>query len=359
MPEPLKNLYSAQLINTLCEQIVNQYVDFDADGFTKYVFDKEWENRELKERMVHISKSFRIFIPKKYSETLEILKAVSPKFDGFEYMFLPGFVELYGLDNYEDSIIALEHFTEYASSEFAVRPFIKQYKNKMMVQMNVWAESTNHHVRRLATEGCRPRLPWAMALPEFKKDPSLILPILEKLKNDESEYVRRSVANNLNDISKDNPDIVIEIARKWLGYSKELDWVTRHGCRTLLKQGHPEIMELFGFLKPEHIEIKDFTVQKLVEKGENIEFSFKLESKKQQLGKLRIEYVIDFMKKNGTQSRKVFKLSESQNQTNEKIINKSHSFKKISTRSYYAGIHSLAILVNGHELSCIEFLLIE
>ncbi len=359
MPEPLKNLYSTQLINALCDRLLNQYADFDAEDFTKHVFDKEWDKKELKERMAHISESFRIFIPRDYSETLKILKAVSPKFCGFEYMFFPGFVELYGLDNYEDSIIALEHFTEHSSSEFAVRPFIKQYNNKMMDQMNVWAESTNHHVRRLATEGCRPRLPWAMALSEFKKDPTPILPILEKLKNDESEYVRRSIANNLNDISKDNPDIIIKIARNWLGSTKEIDRIVKHGCRTLLRQGKPEIMELFGFSKPEHVEIKGFNVQKLVDIGGNIEFSFTLESQRQQLGKLRIEYAIDFVKKNGTHSRKLFKLSESENTAKEKRISKSHSFKIISTRTYYSGIHGLAIIVNGHELSCMEFQLNE
>ena len=359
MSEPLKNLYSTQLVDVLCVQLVKQFADFDAKGFTEHVFDREWSNKELKERMAHISESFHIFIPYDYSTVLCILKAISPKFGGFEYMFFPGFVERYGLDSYEDSIAALEHFTEHSSSEFAVRPFIKKYNNKMMLQMNVWAESTNYHVRRLSTEGCRPRLPWAMALPAFKKDPSPILPILEKLKNDKSEFVRRSVANNLNDISKDNPDIVIKIAKNWLGSTKETDWVVKHGCRTLLKQGRPEIMDLFGFSKPDHIEVKEFTAQKLVEMGENIEISFTLESGNQQLGKLRVEYAIDFMKKNGTLSRKIFKLSESESPAKEKRINKSHSFKKITTRTYYAGIHALAVIVNGHELSCIEFQLNE
>ena len=355
MPEPLKNLYNAQLITTLCNQLINQYANFDVEAFTNHVFDKEWDKKELKERMMHISASFPIFIPYNYSKTLKLLKTISPKFNGFEYMFFPGFVELYGLNDYEDSIKALEHFTEYASSEFAVRPFIKKFNRKMMSQMNIWADSKNYHIRRLATEGCRPRLPWAMALPEFKKDPRPILPILEKLKNDESEYVRRSVANNLNDISKDNPDIIIEIAKNWLGNTKEIDGVVKHGCRTLFKQGQPEIMKLFRFLKPEHIEIKHFIAQKLVKMGDNIAFSFTLKSQNLQLGKLRIEYAIDFMKKNGSHSRKIFKLSESENPTKEKIIHKTHSFKKISTRIYYTGTHSLAIIVNGYELSSIAF----
>ena len=102
-------------------------------------------------------------------------------------------------------------------------------------------------VRRLASEGCRPRLPWAMALPNLKENPAPIIPILENLKNDPARFVRLSVANNLNDIAKDNPEIVIDLVKKWKGESKEVDWIIKHGCRTLLKQGNPEVMELFGF----------------------------------------------------------------------------------------------------------------
>jgi len=355
MPEPLKNLYNTQLVKALCRELENQLPDFDSKGFTQSVFDSHWENKELKERMAHISESLCNFIPSHYAETLIILKAIAPKFAGFEYMFFPGFVELYGMDDYKNSIVALEHFTEHSSSEFAVRPFIKKYNKKMISQMGKWAESSNHHVRRLATEGCRPRLPWAMALPQFKNDPGPILPILDKLKNDQSEYVRRSVANNLNDISKDNPAIVIEIARNWLGKNKETDWVVKHGCRTLLKQGVPEIMDLFGFNNPQHITIKSFRVQKKTTLGDSLKFEFALHTKKQTLGKLRIEYAISFLKKNGTHSRKVFKISEAKIQDREKKVIKHHSFKIISTRKYYPGTHALAIICNGHELAHREF----
>ena len=170
-----------------------------------YIFDNNWKDKALKQRMKHISASLHHYLPMQYSDAIQILMKSSSKFRGFQYMFFPGFVERYGLNQYETSIQALEHFTKHSSSEFAVRPFITKYNHKMMAQMEVWAESDNHPIRRLASEGCRPRLPWATALPEFKQDPAPILPILEKLKNDESEYVRRSVANNLNDISKDHP----------------------------------------------------------------------------------------------------------------------------------------------------------
>jgi 3-methyladenine DNA glycosylase AlkC len=283
---------------------------------------------------------------------------VSSSFSGFEYMFFPTFVELYGLEKYEKSIEALEHFTKYSSSEFAVRPFIKKYKHKMMLQMYMWAKSQNHHVRRLASEGCRPRLPWAMALLEFKKDPSEILPILEELKDDKSKYVRKSVANNLNDISKDNPVILKEIAKKWLGSSKESSWIVKHACRTLLKQGNRDTMELFGFLKPDCIKISNFRVQKRVKIGESLNFSFELESKEKNLVKLRVEYVMGFVRKNGTISHKIFKISEFQNNHKVKLFVKSYSFKKITTRKYYVGTHTIDIVVNGYKMASEEFSLL-
>jgi 3-methyladenine DNA glycosylase AlkC len=359
MPEPLKNLYSIDLIESLGEQVSSLYDDFDTKGFFRHVIDDEWKDKELKERMKHISESLHQYLPMKYSEAIEILTKSASKFSGFQYMFFPGFVELYGLNEFEKSIQALEHFTKHSSSEFAVRPFIIKYNHKMMGQIEAWAESENHHVRRLASEGCRPRLPWAMSLPVFKQDPTPILPILEKLKNDDSEYVRRSVANNLNDISKDNPKIVIGVAKKWLGNNQQTDWIIKHACRTLLKQGQPEIMKLFGFKKPEHIEVRNFITPKTVEMGGNLAFSFTLESHQEKLGKLRIEYAIDFVKKNGNQSRKSFKISESEVSGNNKIIIKSHSFRKISTRKYYTGNHGIGIIVNGHELADMKFLLTE
>jgi 3-methyladenine DNA glycosylase AlkC len=228
-----------------------------------------------------------------------------------------------------------------------------------MRQMELWAESDNLHVRRLASEGCRPRLPWAMALPAFKRDPRLVLSILKKLKADESEYVRRSVANNLNDIAKDNPAAVVKIARHWQGESEQTDRLLKHACRTLLKQARPDIMKLFGFAKPEHIRIGDLVVQRRVKIGGDLPFSFTLHSLQSPLGKLRIEFAMDFMKQNGRPSRKLFKFSEAEHSGNEKSYCKSYSFRPISTRKYYAGAHGLAIIVNGFELAKATFELYE
>lgn len=357
MPEPLKNLYSTELVESLSRKIKILYCDFNELGFIDYVMDEYWEAKELKDRMKHISESLNQFIPLEYAEVVKILMKAAPHFSGFEYMFFPGFIERYGLEEFDQSMQALEAFTQYSSSEFAVRPFIKNNSKKMMVQMELWAKSANYHVRRLASEGCRPRLPWAMALPEFKKDPSAVIKILEMLKNDESEYVRRSVANNLNDISKDNPQLVIIIAKKWLGKSKQTDKLVKHACRSLLKQGQAEIMQLFGFEKPSNIKLKNLIISESVEMGENLVFSFDLKTQNKKLGKLRIEYGMDFVKKNGSLSRKVFQISESNIDKRNKSVRKSHSFKMISTRKYYAGEHQISIIVNGQEMASIGFIL--
>jgi len=349
MPEPLKNLYNKQLIVTVSQEILKEYPAFDDRSFSRSVFDKNWENKELKKRMRHIAECLHDYLPPDYKESIKILKIVSAKFTGFEYMFFQDYVECFGLDDFATSVPALEHFTKYSSSEFAVRAFILKDEKRMMKQMRSWAKSDNHHVRRLASEGSRPRLPWAVALPAFKLDPQPILAILQTLKNDSSEYVRRSVANNLNDISKDNPELVLTLAKKWIGKNDNTDKVIKHACRTLLKQGNQRALALFGFTHAKHIKVRQFQVQADVAPGDKLPFSFILTSQHATLGKCRIEFAIDFVKANGSLRRKVFKISESDYSEKTISVNKYFSFKKISTRKYYTGKHQLTVIVNGVE----------
>ncbi len=357
MADLLKDIYNKKFIQKLSLEIKQVYTEFDANVFIKNIFNNEWEGKELKQRIRHISENIEKGFPDNYIKSINILKPVSLKFHDLEHLIFPDFVELCGINDLNTSIHAMEYFTENSSSEFPVRQFIIKYGNKMMKQMNSWSKSNNEHVRRLASEGCRPRLPWVIALPEFKKDPTSILPILERLKSDDSEYVRRSVANNLNDISKDNPDIVIKIAKKWKGLNPDTDKLVKHACRTLLKQGNIEILKLFGFKPIAHVSIKSFKNTKTIKMGEDIEFNFSLNTLKNKLGKLRIEYAIDYVRQNNKVSRKVFKISEG-DYAKEKIqIKKKHSFRAISSRRYYAGKHGLAIIINGQELVSTSFII--
>ncbi len=205
-------------------------------------------------------------------------------------------------------------------------------------------------MRRFASEGCRPRLPWAMALPKFKKDPALIIPVLEKLKNDESDFVRRSVANNLNDISKDNPESVLDICEGWYGQSKHTAEIVKHACRTMLKAGNKRALKIFGYSNPANIEAVDFQFDKeKIPIGEDIRFSFDLIVNEKKKVKVRLEYAVYFMKANGKLSKKVFKLSEKEYAPGTHGISKKHSFADMSTRRHYPGEQRISIIVNGEE----------
>jgi 3-methyladenine DNA glycosylase AlkC len=221
----------------------------------------------------------------------------------------------------------------------------------MIKQMHNWSFHENHHVRRLASEGARPRLPWAIALQELKKDPTPILPILDNLKNDTSEYVRRSVANNLNDIAKDHPDLVLSIAKQWKGISKETDAVIKHGCRSLLKQGHVEILKYYALNGSNDIEISDFKIlTPEIKVGDSLEFSFTLHNTGTTTERIRLEYAIYYVKQNGKFSKKIFKISERLILPKEKCeVLRRHSFKIITVRKFYTGQHRLSIIINGQE----------
>ena len=268
MAEPFKNMYNKQFFDLFTKDLRLVIDDFDAHGFVSQIMDDEWEGRELKQRWIHITSILKKFLPADYKEAiakiLELLdhvKSTRPDFSVIddtkfglmlEYgVILNNYVEQYGLDDYETSVKAIEKITQFTSCEFVTHPFIIKYPDEMMKQMLVWSKHEHWGVRRLSSEGCRPRLPWAMALPNLKKDPTPIIPILENLKNDPARFVRLSVANNLNDIAKDNPEIVIDLAKKWKGESKEVDWIIKHGCRTLLKQGIPSeiilVLRIFRF----------------------------------------------------------------------------------------------------------------
>ena len=359
MAELLKDLYNEQYIELLSSNISSVYPAFKSDKFTKSIFYKEWRFLELKQRMRHIATILGLQLPTEYKTAITILEQTFVKMNDAYYlenMIFQDFVEVYGLDDFETSLYALEIFTVKSSSEFAIRQFILYDTKKTMSKMKLWAESNNEHIRRLASEGCRSRLPWAVGLPAFKKDPTLVIEILKLLKDDESAYVRKSVANNINDISKDHPKVVINLVKRWLCFSKNRDAILKHGCRTLLKASNREILKLFGFTQPTDIKLVHFTHTQNVKMGEELEFSFEIESEKN-LGKLRVEFDLKLLRKNNKHNSKVFKISEFETQNKSKIISKKYSFRPITTRVYYKGIQKLSIIINGVVLKEVEFML--
>lgn len=360
MPEPLKNYINADFIADLCKALKKADPEFNAGRFQKAVFNKDWENKELKQRIRHVTHCLNEFLPYKYRKQISLLCTVAKNFRGLGSLVFPDFVEVYGLEDIDASLDALETLTQYSTAEFAIRPFIGKSQEKVMQRMKAWALHPNEHVRRLASEGCRPRLPWASPLPAFKKNPQLVLEILDYLKQDSSEYVRRSVANNLNDIAKDNPDKVLKTAKSWHGKNEETNKLVKHACRTLLKQGNPEALAIFGFSKDSKASVKNLKTHKSkIRIGETLAFSFDVHNEAKKAQSLRVEYIVYFVKSNGTHSKKVFQHTTRDFPSGASSLEKKHRFTDFTTRKHYPGEHHLAIAVNGVEKAKAKVLLIK
>ena len=362
----IKDIYSVSFYEKFSQAVTEVIPSFNKEKFIETIYEGDFAQKEWKDRMKRTTIVLHQFMPQNFPEAVAVIEKIIENLkknsftDGnLAFIFFADYVEMYGLDDFETSVKAFVSITQFISCEFAVRPFILKYKEKMIDEMTKWSLHKNHHVRRLASEGSRPRLPWAMAIPFLKKDPTSILPILENLKNDPSEYVRRSVANNLNDIAKDNPEIVIEIASKWKNNSKETDAIIKHGCRTLLKQGHPEILSHYG-LESTNIELSLFEIKTpIVKIGDYLQFHFHLNNKNQESKTVRLEYAVHYKKAKGHLAKKVFKISEKIYHPNQLTkIERNQSFKLITTRVFHPGVHQLSIIINGTESNVLEFELI-
>lgn len=357
MPSALKDLFSAGLVKQLGNSIALNAREFDVKAFEKKVLDKQWKELELKQRMRKISTTLGECLDIPYQQQLTVLKKSAKEFNGLFGMVFPDFVEVYGQAHPDLSLDALEFFTPFSSSEFAIRPFLLHYPELTLKRMMEWSKSKNYHVRRLASEGSRPRLPWAMAIPALKKDPSPVLPILENLKNDPEDYVYRSVANNLNDISKDHPQLVLTLCKKWKGQSKSADWVVKHALRTLLKKGNQEALQLFGHHDKNNVAIESFSLnKKSYSIGEQMSFRISIKNSDKKKHSFRLEYRMHYVKANGKTSPKTFLIRKTELSGGESLsISKSQWLKDFSTRKHYSGKHSIELIINGVVKSKIDF----
>ncbi|MCR2804214.1 DNA alkylation repair protein [Paenibacillus soyae] len=376
MAEPLKLMYDGTFLEQFGARVQGAWPPFDPAAFVERARRDDWEQLELKPRIRRITEALGASLPTNYREALDILYRIDEECIGFPYLFFPDFVEVYGRgeQDWERSMEALARFTQRSSAEFAVRPFILERPERMIPQLLEWAEHPNEHVRRLASEGSRPRLPWGQALPIFKRDPSPMLPLLEKLKADPSLYVRKSVANHLNDIAKDHPDLVVELAEKWKGTSPLTDWIVRHACRTLIKRADPRVMALFGYSEalPDDkqgqalVDSADLllSAHELPMGGEaELQYRIQLAGEPGLIGdkklKLRIEYGIDFVKAGGKTSLKRFLLSDREFAIRELVKGtRIHRFADLTTRKHYEGRHAVTIWVNGVEVARTELTLV-
>jgi 3-methyladenine DNA glycosylase AlkC len=364
----LRNVYNEKMITDLADRIINVYSRFEKSGFIEFILS-DFQDLNFGERALKITSGLEMYLPQDYLEAIDILtKSLGPEvssepgltiWEGFYIMPVTDFAARNGLMHFNESMQFLYEATKRFSSESAIRPFILKYPEKSISLLKSWVTDKNVHVRRLVSEGTRPRLPLGIRLPIFQKKPEMILELLDLLKDDSELYVRRSVANNLNDISKDNPKVVINILKEWQKEkTKNFAWIANHSLRTLLKKGDKQALSLLGFKNPEIKNCKLTISNSKYRIGDNLEFSFEFISIKKQ--KLMIDYAIHYVKANGKLSKKVFKFINSTKKENEKVKLKSlHSLRQMTTRKHYPGIHFLEIFINGIPFVKKEFQLIK
>ena len=352
----LKSFFNQKVVEDIATNISKNYPGFRAGEFITEIM-RDLPNLELKGRGLRISQGMKVHLPENFSEAIEILITSMGKdngsggmegMNGFRYLPYLNYVGLYGLEYPEISLKTLRHMTLYFSGEFDIRHFIVEHYEVSMDEIRKWVKDKDWRVRRLVSEGTRPNLPWGIKLNVFVKNPAPIIELLNQLYLDSHKSVRKSVANSLNDISKNNPQIAIETARNWITASPDSLPLVKHGLRTLIKQGNQEALALLGF-KANKIYLEDFSINRQIIKiGDTLTFSASLTSEESHPVAVVIDYAIHHMRKNGKTTAKVFKLTQKEFTPGQNItISKTHSFKVISTRKYYNGEHKLEIFANG------------
>ncbi len=363
--EPFKNFINAKVVRALGKQVKSAYPDFAHKRFEKKCL-ATLDELELKERAIFIGEALWQELPDDPAQAIEIVRqAILPMptlnegdaFDGWLFFPINSLLSAHGLEAVDASLKLIPEVTKRFTAEFGIRVFLINCLPKILPHLKRWAKDPDPNLRRLVSEGTRPRLPWGEQIAAFVADPSPILPLLELLKDDPSEYVRRSVANNLNDISKDNPELMLDVVENWLqDADKNRRQLLKHACRSLIKQGHPHCLALLGYGKPK-LKLAAFAATpNAIKLGEKLVLSLELESTAANEQDLIIDYRFHLVKANGQTAPKVFKgNSLALAPKAKKSLKKSFHLKPISTRKYYTGENTIELLINGQSFASVPF----
>lgn len=367
--QPLKDGLNRAVIDRIAATLASVAPDFDRAEFVRRSCDG-LEALELKDRVIRIAETLNAVLPQPFPKALAVILEASEvwpesdpddSFGAFAAWPIIDFVGLYGVNHPEEALPALRRLTPLFSAEFAIRPFLIDHTALTFGYLERWVSDPDHHVRRLVSEGTRPLLPWGQRLRAFQADPSPALPLLERLKNDPSDYVRRSVANHLNDISKDHPNITLETCERWSrDAGPERRAIIRHALRSLLKLGDVRALKLLGYGDGAEVVAKDFSLSpKSVSMGDSIEFSLDLHSTGAEPQSLLVDYTIHHRKANGGTTPKVFRLKTLDLAPGSVArLKKRHAFKPITTRRYHSGAHEVEVIVNGRSIARAAFELV-
>ena len=374
MAEPFKNLLNADLVALTGQHLRRVWPPFQERAFVALA-TTGLDDMEMKARAMHIASALQATLPIDFTQAASIVEAaLAPPFQtedlsamritkaglaGWILWSVGEWVVRSGMGTPQRALPCLHAITQRFSAEFALRPFIAEHPALAHATLAKWAQDSNVHVRRLASEGSRPRLPWGMRLQALVADPSPSLPLLQSLQDDTSAYVRRSVANHLNDIAKDHPGVVAAWLHQHLpGASDERKALLRHASRTLIKQGHPETLRAWGLGAGLQGEARLRVTPQRLTLGASLTLEVSLVSSSSQTQTLVIDYAVHHVKADGSTHAKVFKgWNLSLPPRGELRLSRQHSMRVITTRRYYAGRHRVVVLVNGQAVAEAAFLL--
>ncbi|MEE8600732.1 DNA alkylation repair protein [Euzebya tangerina] len=374
MAEPLKNSFGIPVVREIATMIDDAAsrasVPFDPDAFTEAA-GAGFDDLELTPRARQVAAVMADHLPADRAVALAVLEdSFGPPLaetgeEGmapFRYLPFVFFVADHGHDHLEAALAFQKAVTTRFTAEFSIRSYLEgPHRDATLARLRRWAGDPDEHVRRLVSEGSRPRLPWAPRLRSFIEDPAPVLALLEELRHDPSEYVRRSVANNLNDIAKDHPDTVVAVAQRWwsdidhraarAGDQQALRerWMIRHALRTLIKQGDADALAVLGFhaASPIAIATAEVAPSELVI-GEAVDIRVTLHNPSDQPGAGLLDLRLHFVKADGRTSPKVFKGAEVElDPGEERTVRKRVRLNQQSTRTHYPGTHQIDALLNG------------
>jgi len=324
------------------------------------------ESLEFNDRVKQFSAALHVTLPESYPAAIALLVESLPEeasaasiSDGWLQWPIGQFIADYGTDHFKESMHAMTELTQRFSSEFAVRPFVEKYPEKTFALLLRQTKHKSEHVRRWCSEGVRTRLPWGNKLHELIADPTPVLPILEALLDDESLYVRKSVANNINDLAKDHPQLVLKKCRTWQKKNRpNRDWIIRHGLRSLIKQGNSNALALIGFGKPDKLKVQLSVEPARIRIGQSVTLALTIKNNSKSSQSLMVDYVVHYVRKNDLVNEKVFKWKTVVvDAGSTEKLKKIHAMKKTTVRALYSGIHKLEVQVNGVRFSSSEFTL--
>jgi len=360
-----KDWFDTEAVKRLSDQVYSAWPEFDQKRFQSLATDG-LEDMEMSGRVDLIAASLANVLPEDKAEALRILSQSLPEIlpdceavtDGWLQWPVGAFIATYGTDDVDAAFDAMIELTQRFSSEFAIRPFAVQDPEDTFSRLKKLTGHPSAHVRRWCSEGIRPRLPWGGNLKSLIEDPSPIWPILEDLKQDSELYVRRSVANNLNDIAKDHPDAVLDRCEAWWGQHEDTDHLIRHALRTLIKDGHPRALALLGYHAPgEELGAKLSVTPRSIQIGESITLNLTLQNKGKDTLAVLVDFGVEYVRKQGT-SGKVFKWSTRELKPGEELsLTKRHAFRETSIRALYPGKHGIWVQANGVRIAQSSFTL--